>query len=230
MNKFIKRHLLLFSVIVMIAIFSVSVIAAETDAQGSCGKGVQWSYADGTLTVSGNGAMTSFSTVTAQPWYRYKNDIVKVVIENGVTSVGRCAFYGFDAITEVVLPDTLIKIEEYAFFSCKGVKGMAIPEGVEFIGQYAIRKSGITVWEFVDANGWTFSDGTEYNGSVSAFKTDATYKLDCVKKGNGIGTVVASGRFYSNTFAWTLDDNGVLTVTGEGDMPKLSATTIPWYN
>ena len=230
MNKFIKRPLLLFSVIVMIAILAVSVIAAEMDAQGSCGKGVQWSYADGTLTVSGNGAMTTFSSVTAQPWQKYKNDITKVIIENGVVSIGRCAFYGFENIVEVILPETLTEIEQYAFFSCKGLTALNIPENVNFIGQYAFRKSGITDFSIADAESWVFADGTVLTNANSAFKTDPTYMTDCIKSKKGNGLIVASGRFHKNIFEWTLTDEGVLNISGEGAMPKLSATTTPWYS
>ena len=230
MNKLIRRYFLLFSLIAMVAVLTVSVIAAEIDASGSCGKGVEWSYADGTLTVSGNGAMTSFNSVTAQPWQKYKDEVTKVVIKEGVISVGRCAFYGFDAITEVTLPESLKEIEQYAFFSCKGLTDLSIPKNVNFIGAYAIRKSGISSLRFADGDGWTFADGTVFVGDAASFKTDATYKLDCVKTENGTGAVIASGRFHKNVFTWTLDDCGVLTVTGEGNMPKLSATTTPWYN
>lgn len=228
MNKLIRRYFLIFSLVALLAVLAVSAIAAEVDASGSCGKGVEWSYSNGTLTISGNGAMTSFSSVTSQPWQKYKDDVTKVVIEEGVISVGRCAFYGFNAITEVTLPESLKEIEQYAFFSCKGLTDLSIPKNVNFIGAYAIRKSGISALRFADGDGWTFADGTVFVGDAASFKTDDTYKLDCVKTENGTGAVIASGRFHKNVFTWTLDDCGVLTVTGEGDMPKLSATTTPW--
>ncbi len=231
MSRSIKRAVLFIACFSLISIFAFFAMAA-TDAQGECGKNVGWSYADGTLTVSGKGAMTSFDSVTAQPWQQYKDEITKVVIEEGVTSVGRCAFYGFEAITEVTLPESLTSIEQYAFFSCKGLTALEIPKNVIFIGQYSFRKSAIADISFADAAGWEFIDGTALADvdTVAAFKTAGTYKLNCAKLEKGTGAIVAGGRFYGNTFAWSLDDNGVLTVSGEGDMPKLSATTTPWYD
>ena len=160
MLKNIKRVVpIVFVLAALIAVSAFSVAAIASDSTGSCGNGVNWSYENGTLTVSGVGAMDPFSA-DGQPWKQYKSDITAVVIGEGVTSVGRCAFYGFNAITSVTLPDSLLSIGQYAFFSCKGLTTLNIPEGVEFIGQYAIRKSAITELTLLDGDGWTFADGT----------------------------------------------------------------------
>lgn len=232
MSRNFKKVFLLLALLTVVSALAVSaftVMAEGADAQGSCGKDVSWAYADGTLTVSGNGAMNGY-TATTQPWKQYASEITSVVIGEGVTSVGLCAFYGFNAITEVTLPESLTAIDPYAFFSCKGLNAITVPEGVAFIGQYAFRKSGLTAITFADGEGWTFADGTALTAenTVSAFKSGATYKTDCAKLVKGTGAIVASGKFYGNVFAWTLDDNGALTVSGEGKMPKLSATTTPW--
>lgn len=222
---------IVFVLAALIAVSAFSVAAIASDSTGSCGNGVNWSYENGTLTVSGVGAMDPFSA-DGQPWKQYKSDITAVVIGEGVTSVGRCAFYGFNAITSVTLPDSLLSIGQYAFFSCKGLTTLNIPEGVEFIGQYAIRKSAITELTLLDGDGWTFADGTvlSRDGAVSALKKEATYKLDCVKAKVGAGATVASGVFGKGAFSWSLDDNGVLTVSGEGEMPRFNANTAPWHS
>ena len=59
---------------------------------GTCGENVTWKYADGTLTISGTGDMTNYSSASGAPWYDLSGSIVKVVVEDGVTSVGDKAF------------------------------------------------------------------------------------------------------------------------------------------
>ena len=58
---------------------------------GSCGDNVNWSYADGVLTITGSGAMDDYDWGDA-PWYVSRSDIATVVIDAGVTSIGSYAF------------------------------------------------------------------------------------------------------------------------------------------
>ena len=64
---------------------------AWADASGWCGENVTFTYVNstGTLTISGTGAMKDYNTSQA-PWSAYS--IKKVVINNGVTSIGNSAF------------------------------------------------------------------------------------------------------------------------------------------
>jgi hypothetical protein len=61
---------------------------------GECGESLTWVLTvDGTLTVSGNGAMPAYSYNNNASWYEYDVEIKAVVLEEGVTSVGSYAFY-----------------------------------------------------------------------------------------------------------------------------------------
>lgn len=68
-----------------------------------------------------------------------------VILQNGdltvytVTSIGKNAFSDCTELTEVVLPPTIKRIEEYAFYKCKKLKAINIPDGVEYIGNEAFR-------------------------------------------------------------------------------------------
>ena len=89
----------------------VSETAEATEiASGSCGAGgvedssVRWVLTDdGTLTISGTGAMCDWE----EPWREFEYQINRVVIESGVTTVGSNAFSNCDNLTAVELPDTL---------------------------------------------------------------------------------------------------------------------------
>ena len=63
---------------------------------------ITWNLSDdGTLTISGTD-MPNYST-NNQPWKSQKGAIQKVVIENGVTNIGRYAFYACNNLIAVQL-------------------------------------------------------------------------------------------------------------------------------
>ena len=71
------------------AAFGLCVSLGVSAQRGSCGTGVSWALADGTLTISGEGNMTDFTdprygSSNLPSWDIYKDNIVKVVIEGGV--------------------------------------------------------------------------------------------------------------------------------------------------
>lgn len=84
---------------------------------GTCGTGLNWSLLDGVLTiskVSGEGIMTNYSDKGA-PWYPYRKPISKIIVEEGVTEVGKYAFQDIPGTLYAYLPSTLTRLEDYAF-------------------------------------------------------------------------------------------------------------------
>jgi len=105
--------------------------------QGTCGAGLTWKLDDaGLLTISGSGKMTDFS-VNDAPWYPYRNSILSVVIEEGVTSVGSYAFRNAENMTSVQLPESLQVLGNSAFYSCENLQSIHLPEGLTTIYGYA---------------------------------------------------------------------------------------------
>ena len=101
-----KRFLSLVLCVTMIAtaIFSMSAVTAAEVASGECGSNLTWTLDDaGTLTISGEGYMYSYSATSAAPWAEYAQSIKNVVIEDGVLSIGKYAFAGCTALESVVL-------------------------------------------------------------------------------------------------------------------------------
>ena len=96
---------------------------------------LKWSYdpESKTLTISGEGDMADYDrdnqtgAVTA-PW---KNSdcggCENVIIEEGVTRIGRYAFYNFGSITSVSIPNSLKSIGIGAFWGCGGLVKIEIP-------------------------------------------------------------------------------------------------------
>ena len=105
------------------------------------------------------------------PWAKYADQITKVVVEEGVTSIGDYAFYNvFTKIESVTLPESLTTIGKYAFYGASGVKELTIPANVSSIGTMAFRKmgaSGKLSVTFAVTEGWTCA-GTAVDVSLFA--------------------------------------------------------------
>lgn len=93
-----------------------------------------------TLTISGVGDTPSnFENDNAsQPWYRWRSDgsIEHVVVEHGITSLGKYLFYGIKAL-DFSLPSTLRSIGSYAMGSLSLVKNINLPQSIVTISNHA---------------------------------------------------------------------------------------------
>ena len=56
--------------------------------------------------------------------------IEKVIIPEGMKSIGSYAFYHCDNLKEIVIPKTVRDIGEYAFEGCDSLTSITIPEAV----------------------------------------------------------------------------------------------------
>lgn len=143
-----KALAFLCAVVMIVSVFSVSnpagvasvfsTVAAAASNSGPCGEKVNYTInsSTGVLTISGSGDMTDFSSYSDSP-FAMNYSIKKIVIENGVTSIGSNAFYSCSNVTEVSIPSSVKKIGEYAFCYCSGLKSIVIPNSVTSIGMYA---------------------------------------------------------------------------------------------
>ena len=78
--------------------------------------------ASGTLTISGKGPMEAIDGYnTTLPWNDVKTDIIKVVIADGVTSIGNTAFQGCTGLAEVEIPASVTSIGTDAFALCNNL-------------------------------------------------------------------------------------------------------------
>ena len=95
--------------------------------------------ADGTLTISGTGAMKDYDYYynNPSPAAQKKDSVKKVVIEDGVTSIGDDAFYYCESLTSITIPDSVTSIGNHAFYDCSSLPSITIPDGVTSIGNSA---------------------------------------------------------------------------------------------
>lgn len=105
----------------------------ETSTNNSCGENLTWNFSDGELVIEGTGAMDNFADGQA-PWYAFKDEIVKLTIKSGVTSVGHYAFNECSKIADVVIPNGVTTLGTHAFGYCDGLTVVSLPPSVKTIG------------------------------------------------------------------------------------------------
>lgn len=130
--------------------------AAELTS-GECGSNVSYSFNrnNGTLTISGSGMMEDYD-YSLSPFY--DNSAIKaVIIEKGVTSIGRYAFPRCRGLSVVSIPESVESIGEGAFSQCTGFSKFTIPESVYSIGKDAFR--GCTLLKKIFIPRWVLSIG-----------------------------------------------------------------------
>ena len=72
-------------------------------------------------------------------------EITNLVIPNSVTSIRNYAFYSCSGLTSVTIPNSVTSIGQEAFYSCSGLTSVTIPDSVTTIGDYAFdRCSSLT--------------------------------------------------------------------------------------
>lgn len=105
---------------------------------GSCGENLTWSITgDGTLVITGTGAMDDFGNDARAPWEDLEDDIKALQVEEGVTGIGECAFYGCGKLESVSLPSSLTEIRYSAFEYCSRLTSLILPAKLETVGSRA---------------------------------------------------------------------------------------------
>ena len=123
-------------VLALVIVISAAPVA-YADGSGSCGDGVTWSLTEGHLTISGKGRMTNFTDENMAPWYSEADAITRVTVGAGVTAIGSLAFYGCKNLLAVDLPEGLMRIGNRAFKDCVSLPTIGFPSTLITIGEAA---------------------------------------------------------------------------------------------
>lgn len=92
-----------------------------------------WSLQEGVLTICGKGDMPDFSSELDVPWQDRRFEIDKVVIQDGITSIGTFSFCEFIILNDISIPNSVTRIGKGAFMSCTSLPSIVIPENVTTI-------------------------------------------------------------------------------------------------
>lgn len=113
----------------------LNAIGSGEGIKQQCGDDLWWTYADGTLSITGSGDMWDYTTATL-PWKDYKADITKVELPEGLTSISASAF-ARTQITEIAIPDGVRFIESSTFDACRALTTVQLPADLINIGNSA---------------------------------------------------------------------------------------------
>ena len=137
--------------------------------------------------------------------------LTKVVLPEGVKSIGANAFNSCDKLAEVEFPTTLTTIDGYAFENCNSLSRIIFTGNCPTISNYAFADVSVTAQYPAGNATWTKDKRTNYGGTI----TWEAY-------GKPAGTC-------GDDLTWELED-GVLTISGSGDMYDYSWDNMPWLD
>ena len=224
----------------MLALFASISIWAQTS--GTCGPNLTWTFQNGVLTVSGTGDMADYYPYwgTPAPWNGLA--ITSIIINNGITCIGRCAFYGCASLTSVTIGNSVTSIGNEAFYQCRSLTSVTIPNSVTSIGDDAFYQcrslTSVTIGNSVTSIGneafyqcLSLTSVTTPN-SVTSIGDYAFYKCDSLTSvtfGNSV-TSIGSHAFFCCEGLTSVTFPNSLTSIGEYAFKfchRLTSVTIP---
>ena len=136
MKNTIKKIAFLFTFVILMMLFAMSANALNTT--GQCGDNAYWNFNNetGELVISGEGEMYNYINKNPSP-FEASSEIKSIVIEEGITYVGTCAFRFCEELEKVTIADTVTVINEMAFSFCIKLTDVDLSENLELLGQMA---------------------------------------------------------------------------------------------
>ncbi|MCR4763445.1 MAG: leucine-rich repeat protein [Lachnospiraceae bacterium] len=122
---------------------STEVLADMEPVTGSCGTSLSYTItgnlAGETLTITGSGDMNDYNDKSDVPWYDHRDAIVKVVVPDGLTGIGKYAFFELNSVSgSFPIPSSVETIGQYAFNKSEFSQAtLTLPENLNTLGNYA---------------------------------------------------------------------------------------------
>lgn len=206
------------------------------------------------VTNIGNGAFSNCSklssivipsgVVSIQPeTFSACSSLTSIVLPSTLEKIGEWAFANCRSLISVAIPSEVKIIENDAFRGCSSLSCISIPSNVINIGECCFSDcSKLTNVEILSnvlniencaferccALGNVYFSGTEAQWNTISI---GSYN-DAIKNAKIHFRLIASGTCGEN-LTWELDNDGVLTISGEGAMDDYEQSYIfssPWYN
>ena len=135
MKRLLSMILALAMVLAFLPQMAIDVWAEDVSFTGVCGDNLNWEFNDqnGTLTITGSGDMFDYEWTGNEDWQPFRSQIKAVLLPDGLTSVGQCAFIRFPITGNVAIPTGVTRIGDGAFNDCD-MSAVTIPDSVKTIG------------------------------------------------------------------------------------------------
>ena len=219
---------------------------------GKCGDNLTWTIDNNeVLTISGTGRIPDYNDSSSggnntAPWYGYDYQIKKVVLGSGVQNIGNGAFAGCYGMTDITIPDTVSSIGSGAFSNC-ALREVEIPQGITSIQRntfwYCTQLTKITIPASVTSVDMYAFYNCPVLKTVYYGGTEAQWEGMHVNNYAGYNSALLDATLYfemkyqriaagscGGNLRWSLMEDGVLKITGSGEMPDYSdASDAPWY-
>ena len=219
--------------------YDVTVVPSAYDWEWTSGNTIVHLDNQGALTVRAiagrDGAMADYDNTPDVPWLSKYKDVTSLVVEHGVTTLGRYAFFNLENLTSVSLPDGLREIHHGAFWYCERLPEITIPYTVTSVSSNAFyyNRSIAHVYNYAHA------EAISWDGNNTDFKSGKNTQMHVLpsqlaayqeKFGDGlnvtfVGDLAASGNWtdagkYAASFS---QQNGnTITITNEAEMARLA--------
>lgn len=220
---------------------------------------IQWKFnpKNGTLTVTGTGAIP-YMDGHKKPWVKKQinNDQVKtLVIGEGITEVGNCAFCKMTSLQKVYLPKSVTCLNIHAFFNCNSLEEMNFEDSsLTTIGMGALESNNFSKIKLPSSltnlgyRAFAFNKNLKevrFCGTDSPFCDSDVFencvnltdvKVPEVYKGSqfceksvdcALNENCKIGGSCGENMSWELDD-GTLSITGTSEMNSYGLLDSPW--
>ena len=142
---------------------NISFASHTIDNGGFCGNNATYFIdGDGTLYVNGTGPMADYNSNNDTPWDQYRKMVTRIVIAEGITTIGKNAFCEFNNLLTVEIPSTVTSIGDWGFGNAFAMEPFTIPSTVKSIGDHAFNRvnfDSIIISEGVERIGkYAFAD------------------------------------------------------------------------
>ena len=166
-NKKTFRRIACLLLVICFAVLSLascgkSVPNAE-DANGTFGA-ITWEYKKDTKTLTLTGAVAIGDVDPNEDNAPWAGDVrvsaEKIVINEGITSVGTYALWGFSNVTQITLPASLRSIGDYGFAYCGKLASINFPANLSTLGKGAFEGCGTLSAVFLPAGVTAIQENT----------------------------------------------------------------------
>ena len=153
MKKLFSRCSWLITVLICLSIlFSVKTYAKDSatddSLSGSLGENITWALEGSsdsgyTIRISGSGDTPGYDYTSDIPWYSHINEIKSVIVEDGITGLGKASFYKSTSIQSVKIADSVRSIGDLCFFRNGSLEKIELGNGLTSIGEAAFSVSNL---------------------------------------------------------------------------------------